>query len=137
MLANIQSPLYGYHHREIFDITYASEFQNLLICMHRHDEAKRNSCRLWHDWSRVSFCQHLNLVIPDVKGATDKRFVQCISGMEFGYNFYDVTLVLNSSVILQEICDTFPDRTLTEAEEAVRYLNLKLRDDTVLNLKGF
>ena len=28
VIANIQSPLHGYHHRETIDITYASEFQN-------------------------------------------------------------------------------------------------------------
>ena len=28
---------------------------------------------------------------------------------------------------MQEICDAFPDRTLAEEEEAVRYLNSKLR----------
>ena len=38
---------------------------------------------------------------------------------------------------MQEICDAFPDRILAEEEEAVRYLNSKLRDDTVLNLKAF
>ena len=74
-------------------------------------------------------------MLPDVKNATDKSFVQCISGMEFAYNLYDVTLELSFSVILQEICDAFPDRTLAEEEEAVRYLNSKSRDDTVLNLK--
>ena len=52
------------------------------------------------------------------------------------YNLYDVTLELNFSVILQEICDAFPDRTLVEEEEAVRHFNSKLRDDTVLNLKA-
>ena len=30
----------------------------------------------------------------------------------------------------------FPDRTLAEEEEAVRYRNSKVRDDTVLDLKG-
>ena len=30
----------------------------------------------------------------------------------------------------------FPDRTLAEEEEAVRYLNSKLRDDTILNLRA-
>ena len=75
-------------------------------------------------------------MFPDVKNATDKSFVQCIPGMEFAYNLYDVTLELNFSVILQEICDAFPDRTLAEEEEAVRYLNSKLRDDTALNLKA-
>ena len=54
--------------------------------------------------------------------------------MEFACNLYDVTPELNFSVILQEICDAFPDRTLAEEEEAVRYLNSKLRDDT--NLKA-
>ena len=39
--------------------------------------------------------------------------------------------------MLQEICDAFTDRTLAEEEEAGRYLNSKLRDDTVLNLKAF
>ena len=135
--ANIQSPLHGYHHRETIYITYSSEFQNLLMILYPHDEAKRNSCRLWRDWSPASFCEHLNLVFPDVKNATDKSFVQCISGMEFAYNLYDVTLELNFSVTLQEICDAFPDRILAEEEEAVRYLNSKLRDDTVLNLKAF
>ena len=54
--------------------------------------------------------------------------------MEFTYNLYDVTLELNFTVILQEICDAFPDRTLAEEKEAVRYLNsemtqlLSLRD---------
>ena len=76
-------------------------------------------------------------MFPDVKHATDKSFVQYTSGMEFAYNLYDVTLELNFSVILQEICDAFPDRTLAEEEEAVRYLNYNLRDDTVLNLKAF
>ena len=75
-------------------------------------------------------------MFPDVKNATDKSFVQCVSGMEFSYNLYDVTLEVNFSVILQEICDAFPDRTLAEKEEAVRYLNSKLRDDTVQNLKA-
>ena len=56
--------------------------------------------------------------------------------MEFDYNLYYVTLELNFSLILQEICDTFPDRTLAEEEEAVRYLNSNLRDDAVLNLKA-
>ena len=46
VIANIQSPLYGYHHRETIEITYASEFQNLLMILYSHDEAKRNSCRL-------------------------------------------------------------------------------------------
>ena len=63
--------------------------------------------------------------------------------IEFAYNFYDVTLELSFSVILLlfwrfiilEICDAFSDKTLAEMEEAVCYLNLKLRDDTVLNLK--
>ena len=64
VIANIQSPLHGYHHRETIDIKYASEFQNLLIVLYPHDEAKRNSCRLWRDWSPVSFCEHLNLVFP-------------------------------------------------------------------------
>ena len=107
----------------------------IALCMEIQRE-KCNSCRLWRDWSSASFCEHLNLVFPDVKNATDKSFVQCISGMEFAYNLYDVTLELNFSVILQEICDAFPDRTLAEEEEAVRYLNSKLRDDTVLNLKA-
>ena len=31
VIANIQSPLHGYHHRETIDITYASKFQNLLM----------------------------------------------------------------------------------------------------------
>ena len=75
-------------------------------------------------------------MFPDVKNATDKSFVQCISGMEFAYNFYDVTLELNFSVILREICDAFPDRTFAEEEEAVRYLNSRLKDDTVQNLKA-
>ena len=75
VIANIQSPLDGYHHRETIDITYASEFQNLLIILYPHDEAKHNSCRLWRDWSPASFCEHLNLVFPDVKNA--------ISGMNF------------------------------------------------------
>ena len=35
-----------------------------------------------------------------------------------------------------KFCDAFPDRTLAEEEEAVHYLNSKLRDDTVLNLKA-
>ena len=56
--------------------------------------------------------------------------------MEFAYNIYDVRLELNFSVILQGICDAFPERTLVEEEEAVRYLNSKLRDNTVLNLKA-
>ena len=131
---NIQYPKHGYHHRETIDIAYASKFQNLLMTLNPHDEAKRNSCRLRHDWSPASFCEHLNLAFPDVKNATDKSFVQCISGMEFTYNLYDVTLELNFTVILQEICDAFPDRTLAEEKEAVRYLNsemtqlLSLRD---------
>ena len=87
------------------------------MILYPHDGAKRNSCRLWRDWSPASFCEHLNLVFSDVKNATDKSFVQCISGMEFAYNLYDVTLEL------KEICDAFPDRTLAEEEEAVRYLN--------------
>ena len=45
-------------------------------------------------------------------------------------------MFIKFTVILQEICDAFPDRTLAEEEEAVRYLNSKLRDDTVLNLKA-
>ena len=73
------------------------------MILYPHDEAKRNSCRLWRDWSPASFCEHLNLVFPDVKNATHKSFVQCISGMEFAYNLYDVTLELDFSVILQEI----------------------------------
>ena len=76
-------------------------------------------------------------MFPDVKNATDISFVRCTSGMEFAYNLYDVTLELKFSVILQEICDAFSDRTLAEEEEAVRYLNYKWRDDTVLNLKAF
>ena len=76
------------------------------------------------------------LVFPDLKNAIDKSFVQCILGMEFAYNPYDVTLELNFSLILQEICDAFPDRTLAEDEEAVRYLDSKLRDDAVLNFKA-
>ena len=56
--------------------------------------------------------------------------------VEFACNLYDVTPELNFSAILQEICDAFPERTLAEEEEAVRYLNSKLRDDTVLNLKA-
>ena len=131
-----ESPLHEYHHRETIDITYASEFQNLQMIVYPHDKAKRNSCRLWRDWSPASFCEHLNLVFPDVKNATDESFVQCISGIESAYNLYDVTFELNFSVILQEICDAFPDRTLAVEEEAVRYLNSKLRDDTVLNLKA-
>ena len=47
-----------------------------------------------------------------------------------------LTLELNFSIILLEICDAFPDGTLAEEEEAVLYLNFKLRDDTVLNLKA-
>ena len=49
-------------------------------------------------------------MFSDVKNATDKSFVQCISGMEFAYNLYDVTLELNFSVILQEICDALQKR---------------------------
>ena len=90
-------------------------------------------------WTRLRSQGNTNimtLVFPDIKNATDKSFVQCISGMEFAYNLYDVTLDLNFSVILQEVCDAFPDRTLAEEKEAVRYLNSNLRDDTVLNLKA-
>ena len=77
----------------------------MLIRNYPNDEAKRNSCRLSRD--PVSFCEHLNLVFPEVKNATDKSFVQCISGTEFAYNLYNVTLELNFSAILQEICDAF------------------------------
>ena len=117
VIAIIQSTLHGYHHRETIDITFASEFQNLLMILYPHDEAKRNSCKLWRDWSPASFCEHLNLVFPDVQNATDKSSVQCISGMEFAYNLYDVTLELNFGVILQEICDAFSDRTLKCTED--------------------
>ena len=55
VIANIQSPLHGYHHRETIDITYSSEFQNLVMILCPHHEAKRNSCRLWRDWSPASF----------------------------------------------------------------------------------
>ena len=138
MSTDLESALtpHGYHHRETIIIKYASEFQNLLMISYPHDEAKCNSCRLWRDWSPASFCEHMELVFPDVKNAADKSFVQCISGIEFAYNLYDVTLESNFSVILQEICDAFPDRTLAEEEKAVRYLNSKLRYDTVLNLKA-
>ena len=64
VIVNIQSPLHGYHHRETINITYASEVQNLLMILYPHDEAKRNSWRLWRDWSPASFCEHLNLVFP-------------------------------------------------------------------------
>ena len=57
VIANIQSTLHGYHHRETIDITYASEFQNLLMISYPHEEAKHNSCRLWRDWSPDSFCE--------------------------------------------------------------------------------
>ena len=100
VIASIQSLLHGYYHRETIDITYASEFQNLLMILYPHDVAKRNSCRLWRDWSPASFCEHLNLVFPDVKNATDKSFVQCILGMDIANNLYNVTLELNFSVIL-------------------------------------
>ena len=46
------------------------------------------------------------------------------------------SLELNFSVIVQEICIAFSDRTLAEEKGALRYLNSKLRDDTVLNLKA-
>ena len=36
VIANIQSPLHGYHHRETIDIIYAPEFQNLLIILYTH-----------------------------------------------------------------------------------------------------
>ena len=116
-IANIQSLLHGYYHRETIDITNASEFQNLLMTLYPHDEAKRNSCRLWRDWSTASFCEHLNLVFPNVFSA---------------HNLSDVTLELNFSVILQEICDAFLNRALAVEEGAVRYHNLKLKDDTVI-----
>ena len=51
VIANIRSPLHGYLLSETIDITYASEFQNLLMILYPHDEVKRNSCRLWRDWS--------------------------------------------------------------------------------------
>ena len=47
-----------------------------------------------------------------------------------------MTLELNFGVILQEISEAFPDRTFVEEEEAIRYLNSKLGDDTALNLKA-
>ena len=53
--------------------TGASEFQNLLMILYPHDEAKRNSCRLWRDWSPGSFCEHLNLVFPDIKSSTSSE----------------------------------------------------------------
>ena len=136
MIANIQSPLHGYHHRETIAITGASMFGNLLMRIFPSDEAKCNSCRLWRDWSPVSFYEHLNLVFPNVKHATDKSLVQYISGMESAYNFYDVTLESNFGAIFQDVCDAFPDRTLAEEEESVRYPNFKLRDDTILKLKA-
>ena len=40
------------------------------------------------------------------------------------------------SITLQDVCDAFADRTLAEEEEAVFYLNSKLRDDTILNFKA-
>ena len=49
VIAKIQSPLYGYHHRETIEITYASEFGDMVMCLYPNDEAKRNSCRLWRD----------------------------------------------------------------------------------------
>ena len=63
VIANIRSPLHGYLHRETIDITYASKFQSLLMILYPHNEAKRNSCRLWCDWSPASLCEHLNLVL--------------------------------------------------------------------------
>ena len=136
VIANIQSCMYGCHHREIIDITFASESGNLLMCLYLNDETKRNSCRLWHDWCPASFGEHLNLVFPDVKNATDKSVVRCISGMKFAYNLYDVTLELNFSVTLQVVRDAIADRTFAEEEEAVRYLYSKLRNETILNLKA-
>ena len=59
-------------------------------------------------------------MFPDVKNATEKSFVHCISGMEFAYNLYDVTLEL------LEICDAFPVRTLAEEEELLLSLLLLL-----------
>ena len=64
------------------------------------------------------------------------KLTKVLFSMEFAYNLYDVTLELNFSVIFQEVCDAFPDRTLAEEEEAVRYFNSKLRDDTVLKFKA-
>ena len=77
VIANIQSPLHGYHHRETIDITYASEFQNLLMILYPHDEAKRNSCRLRRDWSPASFCEYLNLVL--------KMQLPKVCSVHFGY----------------------------------------------------
>ena len=44
------------------------------MCAYPNDEAKRNSCRLSRNRFPVSFCEHLNLMFPDVKNATDKSF---------------------------------------------------------------
>ena len=89
----------------------------MLIILYPHDVAKRDSCRLWRDWSPASFCEHLNLVFPDVKNTTDKSFVQCISGMEFAYNLYDVTLELNFSVILQGFVMLFQTELLQKRKK--------------------
>ena len=56
VIAKVQSPLHGYRHRATTYIAFVSEFGNLLMCLYLNDEAKRNSCRLWRDWSPVSFC---------------------------------------------------------------------------------
>ena len=74
-------------------------------------------------------------MFPDVKNATDKSFVLCISGMEFAQNLYDVTLELNFGVILQEISEAFPERTFAEEKKAVSYLNMSIHSAATYLLK--
>ena len=42
-------------------------------------------------------------MFPDVKNAKDKSFVQCISGMEFAHNLYDVTLELKECYVAGDL----------------------------------
>ena len=92
VIANIQSPSHDYHHRETIDIIFASGFGNLFVTLYRSDQINRNSCRLWRDWPPALFCEHLSLVFPNAKNATDKALVQCIFGVEFAYNLYYVDI---------------------------------------------
>ena len=65
-----------------------------MVYWYRNDEIKRNSCRLWRDWFPPSFYEHLSLLFPDIRNATDKTFVQYISKIKLAYNLYDGTLII-------------------------------------------
>ena len=127
MIANVESEFHHYHFKETIHINFVNTFVDKLQSLYKTDEAKRDWCEEWKNWSEAEFCTHLRLVYPDLSSSADKTFLERIATVKFQFDIYNESVAREFLDSLLRILNHFPNRTPVEEAASVKLLHANFK----------